>query len=164
MSGTPSPGRGATTVIVAIAVVVTLAFSWATWAIFLAPRDGGDTVEAFLGEIAVALREADFDAVRARLDPAFSFDPGGLDKEAALAFARSESAAGRFFPYVAFVHAIPGAGGEADVHHVAVLGILAQGDPEKARNVLVRPVRLEVRVRQGRDGFAVLSARATLSR
>jgi hypothetical protein len=155
------PGRSVL-VIAAIAVVATLLFSWATWALFLAPRDGGDTIESFVETLALELREGDFDAVRERLDPAFTFDPGGLDRDAALAVARSEFAAGRFHPYVALTH--PVVGGVDDVSHYAVLGILAQGNPEKNRNVNVLPVRLELKVREKDGGFILLSARSRLGR
>jgi hypothetical protein len=146
----------------AIAVVATLVFSWATWALFVAPRSGGDTIESFVEGIAADLRDGNFDAVRDRLDPSFTFDPGGLERDAALGVARNEFTAGRFYPYVALTHPIPG--GVEDVNHVAVLGILAQGNPERMRNVVVLPVRLELKVRETDGGFVVLSARSRLGR
>src|SRR5262249_48001290 len=127
------------------------------WALFFAPRKGGDTLEAFVETMALKLREGDFDAVRDRLDSAFTLDPAGLDRDAALAVAASEFRAGRFFPYVALVH--PVAGGTEDVHACAALGILAQADPERVRDVNLIPVRLELKVRKGSDGWKVLSAR-----
>jgi hypothetical protein len=158
-----APGHSRALVLaVAVAVVATLLLSWATWALFVAPRSGGDTIESFVEGIAADLRDGDFDAVRDRLDPSFTFDPGGLDREAALGVARNEFTAGRFHPYVALTHPIPG--GIEDVKHVAVLGLLAQGHPERMRNVTVIPVRLELKVRETDAGFVVLSARSHLGR
>jgi hypothetical protein len=149
-------------VVAAISVVATLAFAWATWALFVAPRSGGDTIESFVENIAAELRDGDFDAVRDRLDPSFTFDPGGLDRDAALGVARNEFSAGRFFPYVALTHPTPG--GTDGVKHVAVLGVLAQGNPERMRDVTVLPFRLELKVRDADGRFTVLSSRARLGR
>jgi hypothetical protein len=147
---------------VAIAVVATLLFSWATWALFIAPRDGGDTIEGFVKSMAGQLREGDFDSVREHLDPSFTFNPGGLDRDAALLVARNELAAGRFQPYVASIHAIPGGTGE--VEHIAVLGVLARGEPEKMRDVPLQAFRIELKVKEVDRRYAVLSAQSHLGR
>ena len=97
-------------------------------------------------------------------DPVADFAPvsQGATFEFALAVARNEHAAGRFFPYVALTHQIPG--DVDDDKHVAVLGVLAQGEPEKNRNVNLIPVRLELKIRKTASGFVVLSARSHLGR
>jgi hypothetical protein len=156
------PDRRRIVITAAIAVVATLLFSWATWALFVAPRSAEGTPEGFLHAMAQKLREGDFDDVRDRLDPQFTFEPGGLDRDAALAVARHEFAAGRFFPYVAMTH--PVFGGVDDVDLVAAIGVLAQGDPEKNRYVNVIPVRLELKLRRTSGGFVVLSAKKQLGR
>ena len=51
--------------------VATLALAWATWALFLAPRKGGDSIEAMVETIAADLRAGDFDAVKELLAPSF---------------------------------------------------------------------------------------------
>jgi hypothetical protein len=155
----PRADRRRAFAVAAIAVAATLLFSWATWALFLAPRDGHGTVEGFVEEMARLLREGDFDAVRERLDPSFSLEPGGLDRDAALAVARR----GRFFPYVALTHPIAG-GGVEDETRWAALGIVAEGNPERKRDVSLRAVRLELRIREDGDGFRVLSAVARQGR
>ena len=101
--------------------------------------------------------------MKEHLDPSFTFDPGWpRSADEALAVARNEHAAGRFFPYVALV--APDPGDVDDVKHVAVLGILARGNPEKMRNVDLVPVRLELKIRKTATGFVVLSARSHLGR
>jgi hypothetical protein len=155
---------------VLVTFVATLAFAWATWAVFLAPRKGGDSIENTVETIAADLRAGDFDAVKELLDPAFTLsgglgrgvDAGGLNRDEALGIAQREHVAGRFYPYVALTHLIPVDDG--DVKNVAVLGILAQGEPEKTRNVNIVPVRLELRIRKTSDGWRVLSARSHLGR
>jgi hypothetical protein len=156
---------------VLITFVATLALAWATWALFLAPRKGGDSIEAMMETIAADLRAGDFDAVRELLDPAFTFSLGGsgrdlaagsLDRDETLAFAQREHLAGRFYPYVALTHLIPIDDG--DVKNVAVLGILATAEPEKKRDVNLVSVRLEVKVKKTDAGWRVLSARSHLGR
>jgi hypothetical protein len=147
---------------VLITFVATLALAWATWALFLAPRKGGDSIEALMETIAADLRAGEFGAVKEILDPAFSLEPGSLSREEALGIAEREHLAGRFYPYVALTHLIPI--DEGDVKNVAVLGVLAQGQPEKSRNVNLVPVRLEVKVKKTGEGWRVLSARFHLGR
>jgi hypothetical protein len=147
---------------VLVTFVATLALAWATWAVFLAPRNGGDSIERLVETVTADLRAGDFDAVKELLDPAFKFDPGGLTGDEALGIAQREHLAGRFYPYAALTHLIPI--DEGDVKHVAVLGILAQGEPEKMRNVPLVPVRLEMKVKETDAGWRILSARSHLGR
>ena len=53
---------------------------------------------------------------------------------------------------------------DGDVKNVAVFGIIAQGEPEKNRNVNVIPVRLEIKVTKTDGAWRVLSARAHFGR
>lgn len=156
---------------VLLTFVATLGLAWATWALFVAPRKGGDSIEAMMETIAADMRAGDFDAVKELLDPAFTFHPGGsardlaaggLNRDETLAFAQREHLAGRFFPYVALTHLIPIDDG--DVKSVAVLGILATDQPEKKRDVNLVSVRLEVKVKATDGGWRVLSARSHLGR
>jgi hypothetical protein len=155
---------------VLLTFVATLALAWATWAVFLAPRKGGDSIETMMETIAADLRAGDFDAVKELLDPAFTLsggltrglDAGGLTRDETLGLAQREHLAGRFYPYVALTHLIPIDDG--DVKNVAVLGILATSEPEKTRNVTLVPVRLEVKVKKTDGGWRVLSARSHLGR
>lgn len=155
---------------VLITFVATLGLAWATWALFFAPRKGGDSIEATMETIAADLRAGDFDAVKDLLDPAFTFSvgsgrdlgAGSLNRDETLAFVQREHMAGRFYPYVALTHLIPIDDG--DVKNVAVLGILATAEPEKKRDVNLVSVRLEVKVKKTDAGWRVLSARSHLGR
>jgi len=161
---TPQAGspRATAVKVAAVTFLATLLFAWATWALFLAPRKGGDSIETLLESIAAELRAGDFDAVKERLEPTFTLDPGGLSRDEALGFAEREHAAGRLFPYIAFMHPTPIDDG--DVKNYVILGVLARGEPERHRDVGLVSVRLEVKVRRGDGGFRVVSARSHLGR
>jgi hypothetical protein len=147
---------------VLLTFVGTLALAWGTWALFLAPRKSGDSIETMVETIAADLRAGDFDAVKELLDPSFSFTPGDLSRDEALGIAQRQHLAGKFHPYVALTHLIPIDDGE--VKNVAVFGIIAEGEPEKNRNVNVIPVRLELKVKKTDGEWRVKSARAHLGR
>jgi hypothetical protein len=145
-----------------LACAATLLFAWATWALFLSPRKGGDTVEALFESIAADLRAGNLRAVEEHLDPAFTLDPGGLSRSETIGLAEREHLAERLFPYIAHTHPTPIDDG--DVKNYVVLGVLAQGEPERNRNVNLVPVRLEVKVKRVDGAFRVMSARSHLGR
>jgi hypothetical protein len=142
-----------------VSAAVTLLFSWATWALFLADRSGEGSPERFVEDMATWLRQGSIDRVRQHLAPSFTWEPEGLDGEAALAIASREYAAGRLHPYVAFVHPIQDGSAADGATHWAAIGVLASSDPERKRDPGLRAMRLELELREEGGTFLVLRAR-----
>jgi len=134
----------------AVAVVATSAFC----AIFLRPPSPLERLETFPAAVAAMLAEGDFDAVRERLSPQFTFN--GLEREIALGVAARERASGRFFPAVAHVETV--AFGD-DRWNAVIYGVLIQGDPAVTRAPSTRAVRVEAVVERDGDSFRFVEAR-----
>ncbi len=141
----------------ALGAGLTLVACWATWALFLAPRSGRGTPEAFVEDLAADLRGGRIERVLGRLAPDFHLDPGGLDRGAVESLLRAEPKDARTSPWISLVHPIPNAP-EGRVR-VAILGVRCVGDPTENRYARHESFRVEAELIERGGSFEVAWAR-----